>query len=286
MKEQQRGLVGQVLPKTLAGLAAWLLLFASGAAFAGVLFFFYYRAEVERLERQVDRFRENFNKDFETSKKQFDDLVKSGKAEIERASGGAAASQTNQVTKLLEKVGPSMAQVAGIDSTGAARLGSGFVVTSDANESWIITSFQILAGSAASKSPVKVRAGGADRQATVWSWDDSRDLALVIMKAGGVPALGWASSDPPVGSPIWAIGTAPGKYGAAASQGYLLDATAAGLLTDADVPAHAVGGPLLDKDGEVIGVLSLIYAPQGYPPSNGWAVPIRLACQRVLRCPT
>lgn len=283
--QEDKSLVAQILPKTLAGLAAWLLVFASGAAFSGVLFFFYYRAQIDRVEARVDRFSEAFDKDFEKSKKEFDDLVKGAKAEIEKASGGAS-SQTNQITKLLEQAGPSIAQVSGLDAGGAATLGTGFVVNSDPNESWIITNFRLVAGSAASKSPVRIRAGTTDRQAGVWSWDEPRDLALVIIKAGGIPALEWAKDDPPVGSPIWAIGTAPGKFAAAAASGYLLDVSAAGLLTDADVPAHAAGGPLLDRNLKVLGVLSLSYAPQGYPPSNGWAVPIRLSCQRVLRCPS
>lgn len=283
--EEDKSLVAQILPKTLAGLAAWLLVFASGAAFSGVLFFFYYRAQIDQVEARVDTFSETFEKDFEKSKKDFDELVKEAKAEIEKASGGASP-QTNQVTKLLETVGPSIAQVAGLDSAGAPALGSGFVVNSEANESWILTSFRIVAGSAAAKSPVRIRAGGADRQANVWSWDEPRDLALVIIKAGGIPALEWAKEDPTVGSTIWAVGIAPGRFGAAASQGFLLDVSQAGLLTDADVPAHAAGGPLLDRSLKVVGVLSLSYAPQGYPPSNGWAVPIRLSCQRVLRCPS
>lgn len=283
--EEQRGLVAQILPKTLVGLAAWLVVFAAGSAFSGVLFFFYYRAQIERVESRVETFAESFQDDFETSKKEFDELVKSGKAEIEKASGGAG-SQTNQLTKLLEKVGPSIALVSGADASGAPRSGSGFVVTSDANESWILTSYQIVAGAAATKTPVRIRAGGAEKQANVWSWDEGRDMALVIIKVGGLRAIEWAKELPAVGSPIWAVGAAPGQFGAAASSGYLTDSSETGVLIDAGVGAYATGGPLLDKEGKVLGMLSLSYAPAGYPPSNGWAVPIRLACQRVLRCPS
>lgn len=283
MKEP-KSLVAQILPKTLIGLAAWLVVFAAGAAFSGVLFFFYYRAQIDRVESRVDTFAESFQENFETSKKEFDDLVKSAKAEIEEASGGAG-SQTNQVTKLLEKVGPSIAQVSGSDAAGAPRTGSGFIVTSDDNESWVLTNYNFLAGTVSQKGQVRLRAGGGERQATVWSWDEGRDIALIILKVGKLPAIEWAKDTPSVGSPIWAVGSAPGKFGAAASSGYLLDVSDGGLLTDADVADHFTGGPLLDKSGKVLGVLSLAYAPQGYPPSNGWAVPIRLSCQRVLRCP-
>lgn len=283
--DEPKGLVAQILPKTLVGLAVWFLLFSAGAAFSGVLFFFYYRSQIDNVESRVEVFREQFQDDFEASMKALDDLSKSAKADIEKAAGGAA-SQTNQVRGLLEKVGPAIAQISGNDASGAPRVGSGFVVTSDDKESWIVTNFHLVAGSAAAKTPVKIRTGGAERQASVWSWDEARDLSLIILKVGGRPAIEWAENAPSVGSPIWAVGTAPGEFGAAASLGYLLDSSEGGLLTDADVSTHMTGGPLLDKEGKVLGVLSLVYAPSGYPASNGWAVPIRMSCQRVLRCPS
>lgn len=284
MDEPRKSLIAQLLPKTLAGVAAWLLIFAAGMGVSGVALFAYYQYRVSSLEQRLLTFKEEFSKEFDKKSRQFAEVVKTSKAEIEKAAGGVG-SKTNEMTKLLEKVGPSVAKVDGIDILGAPAVGTGFVVTSSPNESWILTSFSVVAGAASTQQPVRVRLGTADREATVYSWDDSKDLALVILKVGGLPVIEWAKEEPSIGARIWAVGTAPGRLGASAAEGHLLDVSKDGLLTDADVAPHGAGGPLLSSDGRVLGVLSLRYAPPGFPPSNGWAVPIRLTCQRVLRCP-
>lgn len=283
-EERKRTLLGTIMPKTLAGLAMWLVLIAMGMAASGVVLFSFYQYKLNNMEERIDKFSEEFEKDFEKRSKEFSELVKSSKAEIEKASRGAG-SRTNEVNALLEKVGPSVAYITGLDAANQPSVGSGFIVTSSSNESWVITNFHLVAGSAAAKSDVKVRLGTTNREAKVWSWDEKRDLALIIIKVGGLPALEWAASDPPVGSLVWAVGTGAGKLGAAASQGHLADSAGDGLLTDAGVATSSSGGPLLNNDGKVIGVLSKSYAPAGFSASSGWAVPIRLSCQKVLRCP-
>lgn len=282
---EQGNLVSQLLPKTLAGLAMWILMIAVGVAVSGVAFFALYQYRINTLEQEVNSFSERFEKDFDQRTKEFNALVKDSKAEIEKAAEGAG-SQSNQVQRLLEKVGPSIAYISGTGADGAPASGSGFVVTSNSKESWVMTSFRIVAGSAAAKSPVRIRLGKADREATVWTWDERRDLALVILNTGNQPVLEWEKADPPIGSPVWAIGTGLGRFQAAASQGFLIDNARDGMLTDAAVAVSSSGGPLLSSAGKVIGVLSTSYAPEGFPASQGWAVPIRLSCQKVLRCPS
>lgn len=283
--EEPRGLVGQILPKTLAGLAVWILLFAAGVAAAGVILFFWYNFRLEATKREILAQALDFNDQVEEQRKAFEELVKASRAEIEKASGGAG-SQAEEVSALLEKVGPAVAHVQGKNATGGGTSGSGFVVVSNDKESWVVTSFALVAGNVAEKSPVTVSVRAERRQANVYSWDQPADLALIIIKLGGLGALAeWAPADVKMGAQVWAVGSAPGQLGAAASQGYLLDVTENGILTDADVPANASGGPLVDREGKPIGILSLTYAPEGYAPSNGWAVPIRLTCRRVLRCP-
>lgn len=282
--QEPRDLVGQIVPKTLAGLAAWLLIFSAGAASSGIVFFAYYRYQLDSVRREVTGFEEKFAKDYQKKTKEFGDLVDESKAEISKAAGGAVG-QSEEIGELLEKVGPSIAHIQGVDAAGSPTVASGFVVTSDDSQTWILTTFSAVAGSASAKSPVKVRLASSQRDTNVWSWDEARDLALLILKVGKTPLLDWSEGDPQIGSKVWAIGSAPGKYSASAAQGLLLDVSSEGLLTDADVPSHAAGGPLLARDGKVLGVLSLRYAPSGYTPSNGWAVPVRHACKKVLRCP-
>lgn len=282
---KRRSLVGILLPRSLAQLAVWLLMVSVGVAGSGIGFFFWYQYKLAKMDQRIQAFSKLQQQDFEKRSKEFGELVKSSKAEIEKASKGSG-SQTSEVTRLLEKVGPSIAYVQGVDAANQPAGGSGFVVTSNDKESWVMTNFHLIAGAAASKSPVKVRLGNAVRDGTIWTWDEGRDLALLILKVGGLPVLEWSNGETSIGVQVWAIGSAPGKLQSEAAQGHLLDTSADGLLTDAHVPTGASGGPLLNNDGKVIGVLSVNYAPDGYPASSGWAVPIRLSCQKVLRCPS
>lgn len=276
--------MGTVLPKTLAGLSVWILLLGVGAAASGVAFFAFYQYKLASLEQRINGFADRFDKDAKQRTKEFSTLVKDSKAEIEKTSR-LPSRQANEVASLLTKIAPSISYVLGQDAAGAPATGSGFVVTSTPTETWVITNFRLVAGAALKKAPVTVRLNGADQPGDVYSWDEGRDLALIIAKVGNLPVPEWAPGDPEVSAKIWALGSSPGKLKASASGGVVLDAGPDGLLVDAAVPASSSGGPVLDRDGKVLGVLTASYAPVGYSPSSGWAVPIRVACQKIIRCP-
>ncbi|MGH2707877.1 MAG: trypsin-like peptidase domain-containing protein [Actinomycetota bacterium] len=159
---------------------------------------------------------------------------------------------------------------------------------SDANQTWVLTSHRLVAGAAARKRPVTVRLGIAERQAEVFSTDPNNDLALLILKVGGQPVLSWlerGAPSPGAGTDVWAVGTAPGRLGAAALKVRLIDSSPQSLLIDTDPGLQASGGPLLDKEGKVLGVLSSTYAPVGFPAFGRWVVPVRVSCLKVVRCP-
>jgi S1-C subfamily serine protease len=279
--------LSQILPKTLAGLAVWILMFASGIAASGVVLFFYYNYKLESIKGELLEEARELNESIKTEREGFEKLVKDSTAAIEKAAGGAAESRTNELNELLEKVGPSIARVQGKAMDGTPTSGSGFIVTATGGESWVLTNFHLVAGAIAEEAPVAVRVGENERDSLVYSWDQQTDLALVILRVPDLPAMtDWNREEVSLGTKVWAVGSAPGRFGSAASQGFLLDWSEAGLLADADVPRSATGGPLLDESGKVLGVLSLSYAPEGYAASNGWAVPIQMTCRRVLRCPT
>lgn len=283
-KQERSTLLGVILPKTVAGLAVWILLIGIGMAASGVAFFAFYQYRTAALEQKIDNFAEQFDDEAKRRTTEFNQLVRDSKAEIEKASRGITR-QTNEVASLLAKIGPSVAYVLGQDATGAPATGSGFVVTSTPAETWVITNWRAVAGAAATKAPVRVRVGPGEQEGQVWSWDERRDLALVIIKTPSLPVLEWAQGDPEIGSRVWAVGSSPGKLKSAASSGYLLDIAPDGVLIDADFPVSSLGGPVLNGEGKVIGVLTANYAPEGYPPSQGWAVPIRLTCQKIIKCP-
>src|SRR5437588_98998 len=70
-----------------------------------------------------------------------------------------------------------------------------------------------------------------------------------------------------------------GGAGAAMSQGFVGDVSSAGIQHDAAIGPGYQGGPLLDSDGNVLGVASRTYAPLGFGTDSVWfGVPIRNAC--------
>jgi len=284
IREKSSTLFGVVLPRTVAGLAMWILLIGIGMAGSGVAFFAYYQYRTAALEQKIDGFSQQFDADARRRTGEFKALVKDSKAEIEKASRGITR-QTNEVAALLGKVAPSIAYVLGQDLAGAPATGSGFIVTSTADETWVITDYRFVAGAAQKKVPVRIRIADKEQDGQVWSWDEARDLALVIVKAGNLPVLEWAAGDPQVGSRIWTVGSSPGKLKAEGASGFVLDSAADGLLVDAHVPDSSLGGPVLNPDGKVLGILTSSYAPVGYSPGKGWAVPVRLSCEKIIKCP-
>jgi len=181
-------------------------------------------------------------------------------------------------------------------------------MNSTANQSWVITNYHLVAGSIAAAQGipapvtptdvappvagvhprVTVHLGGADRTGTVYSWDAPNDLALVIVEVGNLPALKFSSVVPTQGLPVWAVGAADGP--AAAARGKLIDPTPQSYVTDATFGPRSSGGPLVDSEGKVVGVLTATAtvtpaAPTSTVVPTSTAVPARLACIEVVICP-
>jgi serine protease Do len=277
-------LVSALLPKTLAGLAVYLVIFAAGMAASGVALFAFYQYRVSSLEQRLLNFNAQFDSEYSTKTDEFESLVSESKAAIEKAAEGVG-SKSNELKGILEKISPSIARVEGNDINGDPAVGTAFIVSSTQNDAWLITSFSVVAGSISKEEEVSVTLGASKRSTTVYSWDEERDLALIVLRVGNQAVLSWATGTPELGIRVWGVSAGAGSFGAAATEGNLLDATSEAILSDVDVPSHSRGAPLIDIDGKVLGVLSLSYAPPGFQPSNGWAVPIRLSCAKVLRCP-
>lgn len=274
---------GFIMPRTVIGLAVWLLLIAVGAGLSGVIFFAVYQSRIGSLQQRIADLETSVENRFNSRLAQLE-ANQAAKGPGQAGPEGDAAT----ITALLDKVAPSIALVQGADAGGAPVSGSGFVMQSDVNQTWVLTNYRLVAGAATQKRQVTVRLGTAERQADVASTDPTNDLALLILKAGGQPVLPWLERGAPApgaGTDVWAVGTAPGRLGAAALKVRLIDSSPQSLLIDTDPGLQASGGPLLDKDGKVLGVLSSTYAPIGFPAFGRWVVPIRVSCLKVVRCP-
>lgn len=283
----------RLVPKTVLGISALILSFAVGSAFSGVALYAYYQ---NRLDEDA-----NFNKDFAAQfGEQFDNAKKTIEADATNARAAiqseleplrkiAASGET--LANLQKVVGPSTFFVQTLDEAGKASVGSAFVVASDSRQSFLLASFTTVKASTRAPGPpggISVRQGnGAALKATLWTWQEDKDLALLIIDKGSVPKVTFAPASPPLklGERVFAL-QGLGGTGPAPTQGFVSDISAAGILHDAAVGQGFQGGPLVNSDGKVLGIASRSYAPLGFE-SDGvyFAIPSRTACEKVLKCP-
>lgn len=166
-------------------------------------------------------------------------------------------------TDVYEAVLPSVVGVQGYGRSGPEQQGSGFVGPGGR----VITNEHVVAGA----DEVKLRFDGNEwRDAEVLGTDTYSDLAVLdpIDPPAAASPLPFVDTDPepPVGTPVLAIGS-PYGFAGSASEGIvsgvdrLLPAPnqfriADAVQTDAALNPGNSGGPLVTFDGEVVGVVS------------------------------
>lgn len=165
----------------------------------------------------------------------------------------------------------------------AKELGSGFVINPNGQ---ILTNFHVISGS----QQVQVTLTDQSQyKATVLVRDRVNDLALIkIEPKRKLTYLNLGDSDHlQVGQKVLAIGNPFGfqgtlTTGVVSSLGRDIDAEnnrkMEGMIqTDASINSGNSGGPLLDSQGNVIGINTAIYGPNGGSVGIGFALPINRA---------
>ena len=155
-------------------------------------------------------------------------------------------------------------------------LGSGFFISSDG---YICTNHHVVSG----MDRVKVRVNGKEVEAKIIGTDPLTDLALLKIESSAKfePAYLGDSNKVRVGDWAVAIGNpfgldrtfTVGVISASVRQG--VDQIGnAHIQTDASINPGNSGGPLINLDGEVIGVNRMIYSRGGGSLGIGFAIPI------------
>ena len=213
-------------------------------------------------------------------------------------------SRRNAITAAVSKVSPAVVtvQTEAVDQTpqdpfdiffgGRAQprtqagLGTGFIVR---NDGVIVTNAHVVAG--ATRVSVMMR-DGTVYPAKVLGEDETNDIAVLRITAKNLPELKLGNSNNLViGEWAIAIGNPFGFYlgnsEPSVSVG-VISATQRNLVspsegqasyfdmiqTDAAINPGNSGGPLVNADGEVIGVNSSIFSPSGGSVGLGFAIPI------------
>ena len=170
-----------------------------------------------------------------------------------------------------------------------AGIGTGFITTSDGT---IVTNAHVVAG--AKRISVAMR-DGTTYEARLLGIDETNDLAVLKIDATGLPVAPLGNSDVlligewaiAIGNPYGFVlgnsepsvtagvisATGRNLLGRAQEGGAYLDM----IQTDASINPGNSGGPLVNADGEVIGVNSSIYSPTGGSVGIGFAIPINRA---------
>jgi serine protease Do len=162
----------------------------------------------------------------------------------------------------------------------AQALGSGFIID---RKGYIVTNNHVIKDA----SEIKVKLdGGEVFDAKLVGADNKTDIAVLKIEAGkDLPVVNLGNSDTlKVGEWVMAIGDAFGleqtvTAGIVSAKGRILGAGPYDdfIQTDAAINPGNSGGPLVDIDGNVIGVNTAIFSRSGGFMGIGFAIPIDLA---------
>jgi S1-C subfamily serine protease len=280
----------RLIPKTALGISMIVLAAALGAAFSGAVLYAYYDYRLNKNEDRVERFVRGFDTRFKRAQDviAFESATAQNQIREQLKPLQVLTAQGGTLEQLVQKVSPSLWFVHTLDENGGASVGTAFVVASDDQNAFLITSYTTVRAATRQPGPdVMVRQGAEDIKATLWTWDEDKDLALLVVPKPSAPRLPWAGGSPPIriGERAFAL-SGLGGAGGAITQGFVADISQPTVQHTAPVGTQFQGGPLVNSNGEVLAISSRAYAPLGFTSDQvTFAVPIGMSCERVLKCP-
>jgi serine protease Do len=159
-------------------------------------------------------------------------------------------------------------------------IGSGFIISEDG---YILTNAHVVAEA----DEVTVRLAEAKRElpAKVIGADERTDIALLKVDAGGLPSMKLGRSEnlrpgdwvAAIGSPFGFENTITAGIVSGKGRSLPAESFVPFIQTDVAVNPGNSGGPLLNLDGEVVGINSMIYSQTGGFMGVSFAIPIEVA---------
>jgi S1-C subfamily serine protease len=150
----------------------------------------------------------------------------------------------------------------------------------DQDTSWVATNYHVVKGDTyTDRHFVTVHQGEQRWSGQVWNWAEKDDVALVKV-AQDLPVLSAATGKIKPGDPVIAYGSPYGLENTV-TVGVVSAIRSNYIQTDAPINHGNSGGPLLNKDGEVIGMTTLALADSN---SLGFAVQVQRVCDLLQGC--
>jgi S1-C subfamily serine protease len=288
--DRPAGVLRRNLPTTALGMAVLLFFMSIASAFTGAILYAYYDYRLGKTEKKITSFESGFGEAVDKAigriDNERDDAVGQVKSQLNDLEKFAASGST--LSGVLDKAKASVWFVQTLDDAGQPSVGSAFVVFSDDQQSFLLTSYATVQSSTTRPAPdITLRKDNDTVKATLTSWDPGNDLALLTVDRPRLPSLPWAatSPSPQIGDRVFVV-SGLGGAGGAVTQGFVAGVSAEGIQHDAPVGAAFQGGPLLNSAGQVLAVASRTYAPLGFAPGAvSFGVPVRTSCAKVIRCP-
>ena len=274
----------RILPRSVIGICLLLLTTAVAVGAISAVLYTNYAYKKDRSEALV----QGLDRRIEQGAAKIDAEATNAQARIqdELAPLNKLAATGDTLANLLSASKSSIWVVRTFDESGAPTVGTAFVVAADGQRSFLLTSYDVIRAATRDPGPaVTLRQGATELKATLWTWDETNDIALLIVDQPGLAKLSWGRpNDVRLGSQIFAL-SALGTAGGAVTQGFVADVSATGLQHTSPLGVAFRGGPVVDDRGRVIGIASRTFAPFGFASDDVWfAPPIGVACQKVLRC--
>jgi hypothetical protein len=263
-------------------LPLFLLTAALSATLAGGLVVLYYAQQVADLRETT-----------ETARSQVEETA----ANIQAVADEATATIEEQVRRFREQLAQGLPvtspneigvyAVSARHDNGAVRVGSTFVLYSDERETFMVTTYGLVAtaeGSAVER--VEVFIPDQTVAGRVHSFDRDLDVAVVVLSGGPLPVPEWRPPDEQVqmGDAVYLAGIG-GPDTPAVAEGRVAASSLDTIVPTFPVNSFTAGGPLLDVNARVVAIATIGYEPFG--PGQGelrYTVPIRTLCRQLIRC--
>ena len=206
----------------------------------------------------------------------------------------ALAQLSDSLRDLSESISPSVVQITGTgygvtdhkQQNGVSvvarerNIGSGLVVTEDG---YIVTNAHVVHGARAIRVKLNGR-GGQFYDARLVGSDTVLDLAVLKIQAAGLKALPLSDRvDIKQGQIVLAFGSPLGmdnsvSFGVVSSNSRQLseDDPRTFIQTDAPINPGNSGGPLVDVNGQVVGINTFIFSQSGGSEGVGFAIPVNI----------